>query len=69
MEKMLEVVLESSYHRLHHMRSDAHWDCGRVRHELTCREEAGIPEEQQVHRSKGELAADIVSTSIKQLLG
>jgi SRSO17 transposase len=143
LEKMSEVVVESSYHRLHHMLSDAHWDCGRVRHELTrdanrhqlgsaqsgliidgsgfskkgkksagvqrqwngrqgkvdnCQvglfgaiargdiaalvdarlylpqswsadparcEEAGIPKEQQVHRSKGELAADIVRAARK----
>jgi SRSO17 transposase len=143
MEKMSEVVAESSYHKLHHMLSDAQWDCGQVSRELAedanrhrlgstqsgllldgsgfgkkgeksagvqrqwngrlgkvdnCQvglfgaiakgdiaalidarlylpeswvtdparcEEAGIPEKQQVHRSKGELAADIVSTARK----
>jgi SRSO17 transposase len=34
MEKMSEVVAESDYHQLHHMISDAEWDCAQVRREL-----------------------------------
>jgi SRSO17 transposase len=142
-EKMSEVVANSAYHRMHHMLSDAQWDCRAVSgglaqdanaHRLgsgqsgllidgsgfakkgdksagvqrqwngrhgkvdNCQvgvfgaiargdiaalvdarlylpqswvddparcEEAGIPEEEQVHRSKGELAADIVRTARK----
>ena len=143
MEKMSEVVAQSSYHRLHHMLSDAPWDCGQIRYQLTedanrhqlgsaqsgliidgsgfskkggksagvqrqwngrhgkvdnCQvglfgaiakgdiaalvdarlylpdswiadearcDEAGIPKKDQVHRSKGELAVDIVRTARK----
>lgn len=144
MEKMSEVVVESDYHRLHHMISDAQWDCAQVRKELVadanhhrlgsaqsgllidgsgfskkgeksagvqrqwngrhgkvdnCQvglfgaiakgdiaalvdarlylpeswaadsarcDEAGIPQESRSHRSKGELALDIVRTAKKE---